>query len=205
LVRSSWCPVTIRRVLAPNLGRGGDGKGLLATHLAGTLEEVEIRVLDVDKRAIQNGRMHSERLSLSVCFETEDVSVAQVDVNVAQVDVIDVVVALHVCRALMDVVLGHAVTNQAAFVICPCCFAFNPHVRLSNRQAVEEWLGIPAVDFSTEKRLAEILGDQSVASRAIHTICESGGRGNTQCIRTFPIASSMRNFCLVGQPRNESK
>jgi 2-polyprenyl-3-methyl-5-hydroxy-6-metoxy-1,4-benzoquinol methylase len=142
----------------------GGGKGLLATHLAGALEEVEIRVLDVDKRAIHNGRMRSERLSLPVRFEAGDASVAQVDG-------IDVVVALHACGALTDVALGHAVTNQAAFVICPCCFASNPHLRLPNGQAVEEWLGVPAVDFSTVKRLAEIQSDQNLASRAIYTIC----------------------------------
>ena len=119
--------------------------------------------------------------------------------------------------------LGHAVTRGAGFVICPCCFRSNPHLRVSipkeddkgNRGVelvtAEEFLGVDPDQYTPLKQLAELQGDIKLASKAMHTINalrvsavdrlwqgKTGESINTS-IKTFPIGFSTRNFCLVGK------
>jgi hypothetical protein len=125
-------------------------------------------------------------------------------------------VALHACGALTDVALGHAVLKEASFVVCPCCFQSNPHLSVpvspSNDPShgtivsVEEWLGVSSERYHLLKRVAEVQGDLKLANESIHSICALRARAverrssrqmNVE-IKTFPIAYSTRNFCLVG-------
>ena len=198
----------------------GGGKGFLANHLARRLLDsgyyVEILVLDVAEGAVHNGRLRSERRNLShvVTYAVADAST----VDLSQCGDVDLVVALHACGVLTDVALGHAVSQQAAFVICPCCFLSNPQLlvptveRQGNRIvtkdgiAAKEWLDVDAEAYEKIKGLAEIQGDLNLANRAIHTLCAMRltavqARASVPMdvsILTFPIAFSTRNFCLVG-------
>jgi Methyltransferase domain len=198
----------------------GGGKGLLANRLAdalsGNSSSVEIHVIDVAPGAIKNGAMRSKRLALPVQYSVQDASTARIQGE------IDVVVALHACGTLSDVALEQAVAHEAGFVICPCCFRSNPHLQIPPRSendqpiSVEKWLGIhddSHDDWSALTSLAEVQGDIQLSQRAIHTICalraaafnhhSSTGtnkkRPNVHAdIKTFPMAYSTRNFCLVG-------
>jgi Methyltransferase domain len=200
----------------------GGGKGLLANRLAAALggntsSSVEIHVIDVAQGAIKNGAMRSKRLALPVKYSVQDASTARINGD------IDVVVALHACGTLSDVALEQAVGHEAGFVICPCCFRSNPHLQIPSRSpngqpmSVQKWLGIadddaPFDDWNALTSLAEVQGDIELSQRALHTICAlraaafhrhsaetNKTRPNVHAdIRTFPLAFSTRNFCLVG-------
>jgi Methyltransferase domain len=153
--------------------------------------------------------MRAKRLQLPVEYTAGDASKVDFSGDV------DLVVALHACGALTDVALGHAISNAACFVICPCCFRSNPTLQVTlpsagpsgiDRIRVEEWLGVDPIDYDVLKLLAEVQGDIALANQAIHTICAlrasalaiRSERQVNVAIRTFPMAFSSRNFCLVG-------
>ena len=190
----------------------GGGKGYLANQLATELgSEVTIQVIDMAPGAIKNGVMRSKRLQLPVQYTVGDASQASFHGD------IDIVVALHACGALTDVAMGHAAANNAAFVICPCCFKSNPWLKVvssytaeqQTRQSVEEWLDVDPLQYDLLKYVAEIQGDISLATEGIHSICalrasametHSDHRLEVS-IKSFPVAFSSRNFCLVGEHR----
>ena len=81
--------------------------------------------------------------------------------------------------------LGHAVSQGAGFVICPCCFRSNPHLRVSIPKeskdegnadvdielvTAEEFLDVDPDQYTSLKQLAELQGDIKLASKAMHTI-----------------------------------
>ncbi|GKY95987.1 hypothetical protein MPSEU_000559200 [Mayamaea pseudoterrestris] len=187
----------------------GGGKGLLANYLAShMLGKVEVQVIDISDRAVKNGAMRSKRLSLPVKYTVGDASQARL------ITPVDVVVALHACGTLTDVALGHAVLHNASFVICPCCFCSHPHLRVPTRgQSVDkhasltasDWLDVDAIKLGELQRIAEIQGDMQTANQAIHSICalracaaENRCQSLKVSIKTFPLAFSTRNFCLIG-------
>ena len=193
----------------------GGGKGVLANYLAKVLgDDVFIKVIDIASGAVKNGMMRAKRLDLpTVKFCVGDASLYN--------EPMDVVVALHACGTLSDVALSHAVNHGASFVVCPCCFRSNPHLKVPIMQqdsiegteflSAQEWLGVSVNAYETMKLLAEVQGDTKLASEAMHTICamraaavqrhaQSQVRLNVE-IKTFPISFSTRNFCLVGTRR----
>jgi len=185
----------------------GGGKGYLANHLAKVLgDAISIQVIDVAQGAIKNGAMRSKRLQLPVDYTVGDASKASFQV--------DLVVALHACGALTDVAMGHATDNGAAFVICPCCFKSNPLLKVSSykggqrrRMPVDQWLAVDPSRYDLLKLTAEVQGDISLANEAIHSICALRAAAiearSESClkvsIKSFPVAFSSRNFCLVGR------
>jgi len=176
----------------------GGGQGRLANYLAQSLgDTVQVHVVDIAQNAIANGAMKAKRLNLDVKFQVADASTAELEHPV------DVVVALHACGHLSDVALGHAVHHKAGFVICPCCFSSNPELRVRG-ELVEDFLSISSTQWTALKYLAEVQGDTSLASRAIHTVCavraEAVSRKYdcTVQIKSFPIQYSTRNAVLVG-------
>jgi SAM-dependent methyltransferase len=190
----------------------GGGKGVLAAYLAQILgDAVQLQVIDIAGGAIKNGMMRSKRLGLPVKYSVGDAS--------QFTDRMDVVVALHACGTLSDVALSHAANHGASFVVCPCCFRSNPHLRVPAQReflSANEWLGVDADYFDAIKSLAEIQGDARLASEATHTICamraaavqrhfEERKESIRVSIEAFPITFSTRNFCIVGTiERNSS-
>lgn len=193
----------------------GGGKGLLSNLLAETFGEkiVDVNVVDISKSAINNGMMRAKRRGLgNIRYDAQDATT----LDVAGVDV---VVALHACGTLSDVALGHAVNQGAGFVICPCCFRSNPHLRVpmpASREkgiqlvTAEEWLDTTTGLYEPLKQLAEMQGDMNLSSKAMHTICglratavDRLWRDKTSMVSTsiksFPIGFSTRNLCLVGK------
>ena len=193
----------------------GGGKGLLSNLLAETFGEntVQVQVVDISRAAIKNGMMRAMRRGL------ENIQYDAQDATTLDLSGVDVVVALHACGALTDVALGHAVNHGAGFVICPCCFQSNPHLRIPCSRGdtrntelvpVEEWLSVNETEYARLKQLAELQGDIDLASQAMHTICglraaavsRSWGRTHypvSITINSFPLGFSTRNLCLVGR------
>ena len=124
----------------------------------------------------------------------------------------DIVVALHACGHLSDVALAHAIQHEAGFVICPCCFLSNPTLSIPGTgEKVEDFLDIPSSEWWALKYLAEVQGDATLSSEAIHTICavraDAVSRKSPNClidIKSFPIQYSTRNICLVGRVEDVS-
>jgi len=202
-----WMTNQIRTVIMshPDYGKRtlhildvGGGKGLLANYLGQMLTDIQIHVVDIAEGATRNGAMRAKRLNVPVDFRVVDAS------NSLDIDA-DVVVALHACGHLSDVALAHAVQRGAGFVICPCCFRSNPHLRIPiTRNVVEDWLGVPSQDWNALKLLAEVQGDVLLQSQAMATICAiranaaSLKSGVHVSIKSFPIQYSTRNICIVG-------
>ncbi|KAL7453318.1 hypothetical protein ACHAWC_004994 [Mediolabrus comicus] len=205
----------VSSILESNLG----GKGLLSNLLAETFGEdiVDVQVIDISTRATNNGMMRARRHGLeNIRFDAMDAT--KVDIQTKK----DLIVALHACGALSDVALGHALCQGAGFVICPCCFNSNPHLRVSvpvkggdvELVSADDFLRVDPESYTSLKQLAELQGDIKLASKAMHTIIalraaavdrlwSSSKRGSQEkiytSIKTFPIGFSTRNFCLVGK------
>uniref|UniRef100_A0A7S1YSU2 Methyltransferase domain-containing protein n=1 Tax=Ditylum brightwellii TaxID=49249 RepID=A0A7S1YSU2_9STRA len=156
----------------------GGGKGHLANVIAESLgDSVSVHVVDISSRTIKNGMMRSKRKSLNnVQYSVNDASIVDfttttttttsgstegdgngiMDVSDdAVVKGIDVVVALHACGTLSDVALGHAVMNDAAFVICPCCFRSNTHLRVMIPNNGEESVVVDVDEKEQEEGMNE--------------------------------------------------
>jgi len=172
-------------------------------------------VVDISRSATVNGMMRARRRGL------QNIQYDALDATTLNVTGVDVVVALHACGALSDVALGHAVCQGAGFVICPCCFNSNPHLRVSmpvgenshvDLVTAEEWLEVDPAQYGQLKRLAEIQGDINLASNAMSAICGLRAMAVDRLwhnsrfpeaelrisIKAFPIAFSTRNLCIVG-------
>jgi len=196
----------------------GGGRGLLSNFLAEIFGDsmVTVKVIDISKSATNNGRMRARRQGIkNIKFEARDATTLPFD------DV-DVVVALHACGVLSDVALGHATCQGAGFVICPCCFKSNPHLRVSipaeessitELVTSEEWLGVDPSDYKHLKHLAELQGDIDIASKAMHTICGLRALAVSRrsaanldiSILKFPVGFSTRNLCLVGKFNKDNR
>ena len=198
----------------------GGGKGLLSTFLAETFgnDTVDVQVIEISKSATNNGMMRARRSGIeNVMFDNRDATTIDFTSGV------DVVVALHACGVLSDVALGHAVCQGAGFVICPCCFKSNPHLQVSMPSSadannpsklvsVDQWLDVDLAQYENLKHLAELQGDISLASKAMHAICglramavnrqwrsKRPGELLDISIKSYPIGFSTRNLCLVGR------
>ena len=187
----------------------GGGKGSLSNLLAESFGEelVVVQVVDISQSAIRNGQMRAMRRGLgNIRYDAQDATTLDVSG-------VDVVVALHACGALSDVALGHASREGAGYVITPCCFRSNPLLRVGTEK-VNEWLNVESKTYESLKQLAELQGDISMSSQAMHSICGlraiavqrhwqnsrwgPGVKLSTK-IKSFPIGFSTRNLCLVGK------
>ena len=198
----------------------GGGRGHLANYLASILgqEAARVYVIDIDSSTVRNGQTEAQRRNISnVEFTVGDASMEESLNNLLPDDSkYDVIVALHACGGLSDVALGHAVANQASFVITPCCFRSNRHLKVLQRtcdhkdfQLVKpsQFLGIAEEDMISLASSAELQGDMEISGKAIHTLCavrakavqNQHGKLADVSIKTFPIRFSTRNFCLVGK------
>lgn len=198
----------------------GGGRGHLANYLASTLgqEAAQVYVIDIDSSTVRNGQTDAKRRNLdNIQFGIGDASKqASVDSLLSDGSKYDVIVALHACGGLSDVALGHAVANQASFVITPCCFRSNPHLKVLQQASDEDdfqlvkpsqFLGLTDEDMILLASSAELQGDMEISGKAIHTLCAVRAKAVKKQhstlasvnIKTFPIRYSTRNFCLVGK------
>jgi hypothetical protein len=219
-----WMGQQIRSVLKSHKDYGkrkllildiGGGKGSLANYLGRAITDVQIHVVDICEGAVANGELKAKKLNVPVEFQIADASSSSALKEVQA----DVVVALHACGHLSDVALAHAIQRRAGFVIVPCCFNSNPHLRIPSssssspvRETVPDWLGVPPEDWSALKLLAEVQGDIPLASEAIGILCAVRAEAARKKmisedenmeepdikIRSFPIQYSTRNTVLVG-------
>jgi hypothetical protein len=198
----------------------GGGRGHLANYLASVLgqEAARVYVIDIDSSTVRNGQMDAKRRNLSnIQFGIGDASQqSSLDTLLPNGSKYDVIVALHACGGLSDVALGHAVANQASFVITPCCFRSNPQLKVLQRHPDEDhfelvtpsqFLGMTDKDMISLASSAELQGDMEISGKAIHTLCAVRAKAVKNqhskladvSIKTFPLCFSTRNFCLVGK------
>jgi SAM-dependent methyltransferase len=205
---------------------GGQGHlaNLLGRHFAGNTSLVNIHVVDIAAKAVRNGAMRSKRLQLTdaVKYTVADASTLLAGTVGRRVDI---VVALHACGTLTDVALAHALRHQASFAICPCCYRSNGHLALppmiiqeedgSNKHTndrdsgpfigVEEFWNVDRTIRDRLQSMAELQFRPTMAGPAAHTIAalraaatqRLNGRYQVQ-IKSFPVAFSTRNLCLIG-------
>ena len=142
---------------------------------------------------------------------------------------VDLVVGLHACGGLSDLIVAHAVAQGAAFVVCTCCFMSNRHLRLpppsmgGDAMSREEWLGIggadadadgtgddavcSADDFAIALRCAERQHDPHTADAGAHSVnairAAAAERQSGGALKvelvSFSPKFSPRNFIVVGR------
>lgn len=169
----------------------GGGAGHLAQHLAERFgSRVNVTVVDIRWGRIKVG---SKRARLrgalqNLHFVAGDASEL---LRTGAFGRVDIIVGLHACGALSDVILGDAVVHGAAFAVATCCYMSHRHLKVKGSTGIlmarDEWLGvaasfdslaskneaIPALRQETldaALRAAEQQHDPVVSSMGAHTV-----------------------------------
>ena len=128
---------------------------------------------------------------------------------------VDVVVGLHACGALSDLVLAHAVGRRAAFCVVTCCFASLGELPLPPPYVTRDaWLGarVEASELKALLKASERQGDPELSRAAAHSVNAlrasavrdawegaEGGDGWAALLR-FEARYSPRNYAVCGAP-----
>jgi hypothetical protein len=108
----------------------GGGRGDLGVAIAAEFPSAQITVVDKNKQSLEAGKEYSQRVGCSQAMdfvEADFLTFVETDADLSstspRVDVaIDVVVGLHACGDLTDLILEYARRRNIPFVVCPCCF-----------------------------------------------------------------------------------
>jgi len=155
-----------------------------------------VTVLELKNSEVNHGRARASRLKLqNINFRQSDAAALKFpNLNKQQSDsgnddkVFDLFVGLHACGALTDVILQHAVSCRASFLVCTCCFRSNKNL-LVNGAAVNEWylksiknerhveneeikcgFNFDETDIQNAEFVAERQGDVSTQFIGVHSI-----------------------------------
>ena len=126
----------------------------------------------------------------------------------------DLIVGLHACGTLSDIIISSAIKSNASFIVCTCCFLSNQNLQVQGKYGLD-YLGQPKGDVITLAGISERQGDIASQSEGVHSlnalraqrclelIDEAGGAGGGGCeleitLETFPIMYSGRNHVIIG-------
>jgi hypothetical protein len=108
-------------------------KGFLAQHLADHFgRRVNVSVVDIEPKRVANGAARAARRG--VRRSTADAPANNLHFVAGDAAALsargvlpdaDLVLGLHACGGLSDLIIAHAVTHGAAFAVCPCCYLTN--------------------------------------------------------------------------------
>lgn len=137
------------------------GHGLLA-HIMLLLDDTSISVLAVDSQLPKNAHQLSQeivrawpRLDRRICFQEADIQSVEIVPS-------DLVISVHACGTLTDIVLGKAVEAGARVAVLPCCH----NLDRCDTGGLDGWLDGPmAVDATRAAWLRE--RDYRVLTRSI--------------------------------------
>ena len=136
---------------------------------------------------------------------------------------VDLVLGLHACGGLSDLIIAHAVRHRAAFVVCTCCFLSNRRLEVPVPSGAtlprDTWLDVEAAGISSASELHEVLraaeqqADPRTAELGAHSInalrAQAAQRHwathNARSLlhvelRKFDSKFSARNFVIIGRP-----
>ena len=190
----------------------GGGKGFLARHLAEAFgANVSVVVLDRDARKIAYGQ-RAKAMPPNLEYVLGDASALLP--GESGVGDVDVVVGLHACGALSDLVLAHAVGRRAAFCVVTCCFASLGELPLPPPYVTRDaWLGarVEASELKALLKASERQGDPELSRAAAHSVNAlraaavrdawegEAGDGWAALLR-FEARYSPRNYAVCGAP-----
>ena len=212
----------------------GGSKGHLAEHLAERFgNRVNVSVVDIEEGRIRAGaaraRRRAELLSgggtrANLHFVAGDAAELSRD---GVLGGIDLVLGLHACGGLSDLIIAHAVAHRAAFAVCTCCFLSNTRLQVPSSRADESTLPRDAwLDDGTSSsaeasatlhallKAAEQQDDPQIAQLGAHSVNAmraaaakrhwAAGNAATPLrveLRSFEPKYSPRNFVVVGRPK----
>jgi hypothetical protein len=154
------------------------GHGLLA-HVLLILDDSSSRALVVDSAIPPSARALQQALTEAWPRLEGRVEYVAARLSDVAIDASDLVVSVHACGALTDVVLDRAVASRARVAVLPCC-----HDRdACDAGGLEGWM---------DRALA-------IDARRAGRLNGAGYRVRTQ---TIPIAITPKNRLLLGEPRN---
>lgn len=192
----------------------GGGRGDLATALARAFPTTMITVVDVNEPSLEAGKEYAQSIGCGdqINFVLADmVEYAEEQVAAANDDDeddsssptnphprIDLVVALHACGDLSDYAMTFASRINAAFVVCPCCYA-----KRKIPDFVPAWVHFCNDEAQTTlRRLCELNEKPEVSRRSMTYINSMRHKGiqDEYCIslEQYDIACSTRNHVFVG-------
>ena len=119
----------------------------------------------------------------------------------------DMIVGLHACGSLTDLIIASAMKSCASFVVCTCCFLSNRNLLVDDGKVYYDWLGVDKGDIEVLAGIAERQGDIASQSLGVHTVnalraAKASGLlslGESEVyLETFPLSISGRNHVIVG-------
>jgi hypothetical protein len=138
----------------------GGGRGDLGAAIAAEFPSAEITVVDRNIQSLEAGKEYSQRVGCSQAMnfvESDFLSFVETDADLSSNSPrrrVDVVVGLHACGDLTDLILEYANRRSIPFVVCPCCFNKR---WLASRGFTPRWYQVcqNTNDISALQRLAE--------------------------------------------------
>ena len=177
----------------------GGGRGDLGIALAGAYPRAHVTVVDKNAVAVAAGEARAGALALTnVSFAVGDG--AQAAVNDAGIGPL-LIVGLHACGVLTDILLHAAVASRSSFACVPCCFsALCRDIATSNTSR-------EMFDNSDEVRLLSRMADSPereiscramrvIASRRVAYVRSKGCNAN---LMQMDESATLRNICIFGQ------
>ncbi|CAB9503327.1 S-transferase C-terminal domain-containing protein [Seminavis robusta] len=162
----------------------GGGRGDLAVAVALAFPQAHVTVVDSNESSLLAGRSYAQQsLGLSADKKTSFVCADFATYAAQENHNFDVIVAWHACGDLSDCALQFALSCQANFVICPCCYTkryitgFEPcWIRDHNNNncivpsSSEQRQSNPQEEIAIVQKLAETNNHPEVSQRAMKLI-----------------------------------
>jgi hypothetical protein len=191
----------------------GGGRGDLGVAIAAEFPSAEITVVDKNNQSLEAGKEYSQRVGCSQAMnfvEADFLSFVETDADLSSNSPrVDVVVGLHACGDLTDLILEYALRRNIPFVVCPCCFNKR---WLASSGFTPSWYKIcqNTNDISGLQRLAES-EVRPVSFRAMKIInsmrmsseqdanTHSNSQPTAVSLEQYPSDYSLRNIVLISQ------
>jgi hypothetical protein len=172
-------------------------------------EKVNVEVVEISDVQVSHGERKKDKLNVdNINYILGDASM----VDVAAIEP-DVIIGLHACGSLTDLIISTALRCKSSFLVCSCCYRSNRKLLIDGMQN-HDWLQQNEADFTLLTKIAERQGDILNQELGVHTVnglraeaCVRGGKSGEfgayhVRLESFPLAYSGRNHVIIGEPTN---
>ena len=153
-------------------------------------------VIEIESSKASHGTLRALRFDIgNIRYINQDAS----QVDIASQLQPDLIVGLHACGALTDLIISTAIKCNASFVVCTCCFLSNKGLAIDNQRCHYEWLGVSLEDHRLLGGIAERQGNIEIQNQGVHSmnalradVCTSLVGRDCISLEKFPITISGR-------------
>ena len=182
--------------------------------------KVTVEVVEISGAQVSHGERKKEK------FDVDNINYILGDASMIDIVTLkpDIIVGLHACGSLTDLIISTAIKCGCSFLVCSCCY-------LSNRKLLidgvpnYDWLKQNETEFAMLAKIAERQGDVINQELGVHSLnalrAEACGyealaiskfHGDKKKpitrydvrLESFPLAYSGRNHVIIGETLRES-